>query len=63
MYYEDRLNGAGFARVWLAGTAALTGADVVRRDLEARLGIGVENVDPRTAAVARRSDRRLAGAD
>ena len=50
MYYEDRLKGAGFARVWLAGTAALTGADSVRRDLEARLGIGVENVDPRTAA-------------
>ena len=50
MYYEDRLKGAGFARVWLAGTAALAGADSVRRDLEARLGIGVENVDPRTAA-------------
>ncbi len=50
MYYEDRLNGAGFARVWLAGTAALTGADSVRRDLEDRLGIGVENVDPRAAA-------------
>jgi len=50
MYYEDRLKGAGFSRVWLAGTAALTGADSVRRDLETRLGIGVESVDPRTAA-------------
>jgi Tfp pilus assembly PilM family ATPase len=50
MYYEDRLKGAGFARVWLAGTAALAGADSVRRDLETRLGIGVESVDPRTAA-------------
>ena len=50
MYYEDRLKGSGFARVWLAGTAALAGADSVRRDLETRLGIGVESVDPRTAA-------------
>jgi Tfp pilus assembly PilM family ATPase len=50
MYYEDRLKGAGFARVWLAGTAALAGADSMRRDLETRLGIGVESVDPRAAA-------------
>jgi type IV pilus assembly protein PilM len=50
MYYEDRLKGAGFSRVWLAGTAALVGADSVRRDLETRLGIGVESVEARTAA-------------
>jgi hypothetical protein len=50
MYYEDRLNGAGISRVWLAGMASMPDADAVRRDLEARLGAGVERVDPRTAA-------------
>lgn len=51
MYYEDRLNGAGFARVVIAGAARLPGgADSVRRDLEQRLRIGVEAVDPRAAA-------------
>jgi Tfp pilus assembly PilM family ATPase len=51
MYYEDRLNGAGFARVVIAGAARLpSGAESVRRDLEQRLRIGVEAVDPRSAA-------------
>jgi Tfp pilus assembly PilM family ATPase len=50
MYYEDRLNGAGFSRVWLAGTAAMGEGDAVRRDLEARIGTTVEVVDPRAAA-------------
>ena len=51
MYYEDRLNGKGFARVVIAGAARLpSGAESVRRDLEQRLRIGVEAVDPRTAA-------------
>jgi Tfp pilus assembly PilM family ATPase len=51
MYYEDRLHGAGFARVVIAGAARLpSGAESVRRDLEERLKIGVEAVDPRTAA-------------
>jgi Tfp pilus assembly PilM family ATPase len=50
MYYEDRLNGAGFARVWLAGTASTEDGDIVRRDLESRIGARVELVDPRTAA-------------
>lgn len=50
MYYEDRLQGGGITRVWLAGSAALTGSGVVRRGLEGRLGVGVEVVDPRTAA-------------
>lgn len=44
MYYEDRLNGTGIARVWLAGTTGLAEADVVRRDLEARLGASVDRV-------------------
>lgn len=51
MYYEDRLHGAGFARVVIAGAARLpSGAESVRRDLEQRLKIGVEAVDPRGAA-------------
>jgi Tfp pilus assembly PilM family ATPase len=51
MYYEDRLRGAGFARVVIAGAGRLpSGAESVRRDLEQRLKIGVEAVDPRTAA-------------
>ena len=55
MYYEDRLKGAGFGRVVLAG-AATAGArqaddiDQVRRSLEDRLATTVETVDPRTAA-------------
>ena len=50
MYYEDRLQGGGISRVWLAGTPAVTGADEVPRDLEERLGVRVEKVDPRAAA-------------
>ena len=41
MYYEDRLSGAGFSRVLLAGAAAAdaAGGDVeqMRRSLEERL--------------------------
>lgn len=61
MYYEDRLKGGGIERVWLAGSAAVTGADAVRRDLEGRLGVGVEVVDPSTAA--RLTDRIVAAPD
>ena len=51
MYYEDRLNGAGFGRVLIAGAARLPGgADTVRRGLEERLKVGVVAVDPREAA-------------
>ena len=51
MYYEDRLRGTGFARVVIAGAGRLpAGAESVRRDLEERLRIGVESVDPRAAA-------------
>lgn len=51
MYYEDRLNGAGFARVLIAGAARLPGgAENVRRGLEERLRVAVESVDPRAAA-------------
>ena len=52
MYYEDRLKGAGFARVLLAGAGAaethLTGEiDQIRRSLEERLRTAVDTVDPR----------------
>jgi len=51
MYYEDRLHGAGFARVLIAGAARLPGgADTVRRGLEERLKVSVTAVDPRDAA-------------
>jgi hypothetical protein len=55
MYYEDRLSGAGFRRVILAGAGSpdsLGGqdADYLRRELEQRLGTKVDPVDPRTAA-------------
>jgi hypothetical protein len=48
MYYEDRLQGAGFARVILAG-AASGDADQARRSLEERLTTRVETIDPRGA--------------
>lgn len=52
MYYEDRLYGDGFTRVLIAGAARLPGgAESVRRGLVERLGMGVEAVDPRTAAL------------
>jgi type IV pilus assembly protein PilM len=51
MYYEDRLQGAGFARVLLAGAGVdPVGADSLRRGLEERLGLSVEAVDPRGVA-------------
>ncbi len=49
MYYEDRLQGAGFARVVLAG-AASGDAEQARRSLEERLTTRVEAIDPRRAA-------------
>lgn len=54
MYYEDRLRGAGFTRVLLAGGAIVPGgAESVRRSLEERLAVTVEAVDPRAAAALR----------
>ena len=54
MYYEDRLQGAGFSRVVLAGAASgsvrLGDVEQVRRSLEDRLSARVEMVDPRAAA-------------
>jgi hypothetical protein len=55
MYYEDRLKGAGFARVFLsgAGTEEADKAgeiDLIRRSLEERLRTPVDTVDARAAA-------------
>jgi len=55
MYYEDRLQGAGFVRVILAGAGAApleqaTDVDAARRSLEERLRTPVDTVDPRAAA-------------
>ena len=51
MYYEDRLKGRGFSRVLLAGNGDVPGViDALRRALESRLQITVENVDPRPGA-------------
>jgi Tfp pilus assembly PilM family ATPase len=64
MYYEDRLSGAGFARVILAGAASagLEHAgefDQMRLSLERRLITPVETIDPRAAAAL--TDRITAG--
>jgi type IV pilus assembly protein PilM len=54
MYYEDRLTGAGFRRVLVAGATqgpeGPAGADALRRSLEDRLGVRVESLDVRQAA-------------
>jgi len=55
MYYEDRLKGAGFARVILAGAGVAPidptiDIDAARRNLEERLRTPVDLVDPRAAA-------------
>jgi Tfp pilus assembly PilM family ATPase len=50
MYHEDRLGGSRFARVWLSGAAGHgpTG-EAARRDIEQRLGVGVQAVDVQPA--------------
>jgi len=53
MYYEDRLQGAGFARVFLTGGAGVRQTaeiDQVRRSLQDRLAKTIDTFDPRTAA-------------
>ncbi len=53
MYYEDRLSGAGFARVVLAGAAGeQRDADVeaIRHSLNERLATPIETIDPTGAA-------------
>jgi type IV pilus assembly protein PilM len=56
MYYQDRLAGGSFARVYLAGAGRAPGmADAARRGIEERLGVTVEPLDPtRTASLSDR---------
>ncbi len=60
MYHEDRLGGARFGRVILAGAGADAG-ERLRRTLEERLGVRVEALDFRGTAEMR--DRISAGAE
>jgi type IV pilus assembly protein PilM len=50
MYYEDRLSGGGFSRVFLTGGAGAADTEQLRRSLQERLTTPVETVDPRSAA-------------
>jgi hypothetical protein len=62
MYYQDRLSGGGFERVYLAGAGGGTGvAEAARSGLEERLGVAVETLDPTRAAAL--TDRISATAD
>jgi len=56
MYYEDRLAGQRFTRVFLGGSGRVAGSvEAARRSLEERLGASVESIDPtRTAALTDR---------
>jgi len=56
MYYQDRLQGQRFARVFLGGSGRVRGAaDSARRSLEERLAVSVETIDPsRTATLTDR---------
>jgi hypothetical protein len=49
MYYQDRLQGQRFARVLLGGGGRGGAVDVARRNLEERLGVSVEPIDPSRA--------------
>jgi len=53
MYYQDRLSGAGFEHVYLAGAGHAPGAAAAaaRSGLEDRLGVAVEPLDPARVAV------------
>jgi hypothetical protein len=55
MYYEDRLQGAGFTRAVICGSSG----DEARRGLEQRLSLPVETIDVRAAAAL--TDRIAAG--
>ncbi len=55
MYYEDRLSGGGFAKVFVSGAASAGGryaaeVDELRQDAEQRLHAAVTTVDPRSVA-------------
>jgi type IV pilus assembly protein PilM len=51
MYYQDRLDGHGFSRVFAGGRSRLTGGvEAACRETETRLGVVVEPLDPTTIA-------------
>jgi len=51
MYYQDRLEGRGFARVLLGGIGRVPGAvDLARRNIEEHMGTVVEPIDPTRGA-------------
>ena len=50
MYYEDRLQGAGFTRAILAGAAGGADLDDLRRSIEERVKSPVDFIDPTGAA-------------
>jgi type IV pilus assembly protein PilM len=51
MYYQDRLSGDRFSRVFLGGNGRVMGAvESARRSLEERLGASVEPIDPTRVA-------------
>jgi Tfp pilus assembly PilM family ATPase len=49
MFYQDRLGGAGFSRVLVAGGTQADGPQTARKTIETRLGRPVEAVDPMKA--------------
>jgi type IV pilus assembly protein PilM len=62
MYYQDRLSGDRFSRVFLGGSGRVIGAvESARRSLEERLGASVELIDP--TRVASLTDRISVTAD
>jgi type IV pilus assembly protein PilM len=62
MYFEDRLHGAAFSRVVLAGGSTYGGdAETLRRQIEERLGARVEPLD--VTGVVTLRDRISVGAD
>ena len=51
MYYQDRLSGERFARVFLGGGGRTPGiVEIARQSLEQRLAVPVERIDPTRAA-------------
>jgi hypothetical protein len=51
MYYQDRLSGGSFGRVYLAGGGRASGiAEAARKGIEERLGVAVQPLDPTRAA-------------
>jgi Tfp pilus assembly PilM family ATPase len=50
MYYQDRLNGQRFARVFLGGGGRGDAVESARQSLETRLGVSVEHLDPSRSA-------------